>query len=201
MRVLFLTNNPLSTELYRWLKEREGEVLLHEGRVSADLVRTRRIEFLVSYNYRYLIPPEVTGMFSEPRIVNLHISLLPWNRGAYPNVWSFVDDTPKGVTIHVVDEGIDTGDILLQKEVFLKEGEHTLRSSYELLHREIQKLFKENWDLIRNLRIEPRPQEGRGTFHTKEEFRRRIKPLIEDKGWDIPVIEFKERVRRALRWR
>ncbi len=201
MRVLFLTNNPLSTELYRWLREREKEVFLYEGRVTADMVRTLRVEFLVSYNYRYLIPPEVTGMFSEPRIVNLHISLLPWNRGAYPNVWSFVDDTPKGVTIHVVDEGIDTGDILLQKEVFLKEGEHTLRSSYELLHREIQKLFKENWDLIRNLRIEPRPQEGRGTFHTKEEFRRRIKPLIEDKGWDIPVIEFKERVRRALRWR
>jgi len=88
MKVLFLTNNPLSMDLYHWLREREGQVLLHQEKVTADLIRTHGIELIVSYNYRYLIPPEVTGMFPEPRIVNLHISLLPWNRGAYPNVWS-----------------------------------------------------------------------------------------------------------------
>ncbi len=27
-------------------------------------------------------------------IINLHISYLPWNKGAYPNVWSFIDETP-----------------------------------------------------------------------------------------------------------
>ena len=60
-------------------------------------------------------------------------------------MWSFLEDTPKGVTIHYIDEGIDTGDIIVQKEVFIDEDKETLKSSYEILNKEIQALFKENW--------------------------------------------------------
>ena len=52
-------------------------------------------------------------------IVNLHISYLPWNRGAHPNFWSFFDATPTGVSIHLIDKGIDTGPIIVQKKVKL----------------------------------------------------------------------------------
>ena len=40
-------------------------------------------------------------------IVNLHISYLPFNRGSHPNYWSFVENTPKGVSIHEIDEQIE----------------------------------------------------------------------------------------------
>jgi len=91
-------------------------------------------------------------------IINLHISLLLWNRGAYPNVWSFLEDTPKGVTIYIIDEGVDTGSILAQKEIYIDENIETLRSSYEKLHREIQALFREKWADIKNRSVKKIPQ-------------------------------------------
>ena len=91
-------------------------------------------------------------------IINLHISLLPWNRGAYPNVWSFLEDTPKGVTIYIIDEGVDTGSILAQEEIYIDENIETLRSSYEKLHREIQALFREKWVEIKNRSVKNIPQ-------------------------------------------
>ena len=48
-------------------------------------------------------------------LINLHISYLPYNRGSYPNYWSFKENTPNGVSIHHIDDGIDTGPVLVQK--------------------------------------------------------------------------------------
>lgn len=56
-------------------------------------------------------------LLSTPRlgIVNRHLSLLPAYRGAWPIFWQFAMREPQvGVTIHLVDRGLDTGDILAQ---------------------------------------------------------------------------------------
>jgi len=80
---------------------------------------------------------------------------LPWNRGANPNFWSFVEKTPKGVTIHKIDEGLDTGPIILQKEIEIDDRKNTFRSSYEVLHSIIQELFRKNYlDIMNGLTIE-----------------------------------------------
>ena len=52
-------------------------------------------------------------------IVNLHPSLLPYGRGKYGYFWSIINSEPFGASLHLVDEGIDTGQILVQKEVFV----------------------------------------------------------------------------------
>jgi len=52
-------------------------------------------------------------------VINTHPSYLPYNRGKYPYYWALVDGTPFGATIHRVDDGIDTGEILWQKRVQL----------------------------------------------------------------------------------
>ena len=124
--------------------------------------------------------------------MNLHISLLPWNRGAFPNVWSFLEDTPKGVTIHYMDEGIDTGDIIVQKELNMDKERGTLSTSYESLHSEMQILFKRHWNKFKRGELTPKPQAGCGTIHYKKELAI-FEPLIKDKGWDIPLKELKER--------
>lgn len=51
------------------------------------------------------------------RVINTHPSYLPYNRGKYPYYWSIVDKTPFGVTIHLVEKGVDTGPILWQEEI------------------------------------------------------------------------------------
>ena len=56
--------------------------------------------------------------------VNIHASLLPKYRGAAPIQWAVIDGVEKtGITIQQMNEGVDTGDILLQKEYILAEDE------------------------------------------------------------------------------
>jgi len=56
--------------------------------------------------------------------INLHASLLPRYRGAAPINWVIVNgEKVTGVTTMLMDEGLDTGDILLQKEVEIEEGD------------------------------------------------------------------------------
>ncbi|MFN6960931.1 MAG: formyltransferase family protein, partial [Rhodocyclaceae bacterium] len=110
---------------------------------------------------------------------------LPWNRGADPNLWSFIEDTPKGVTIHYLDEGIDTGDIVVQKQATFSEND-TLRTSYDKLQKEIQQLFRDNWASIRQGKCGRKKQEGKGTFHLLKD-RERISHLLTN-GWDTPIL-------------
>ncbi|MBQ8041266.1 MAG: methionyl-tRNA formyltransferase [Lachnospiraceae bacterium] len=56
--------------------------------------------------------------------VNIHASLLPKYRGAAPIQWAVIDGVEKtGITIQQMNEGVDTGDILLQKEYYLAQDE------------------------------------------------------------------------------
>lgn len=167
MRVLFLGND-FAKNLINWLMSVGEEVVCREDRISIEDVRGIKPDFIVSYNYRYIIPKEIID-FVDSKAINLHISYLPYNRGAHPNIWSFLEDTPKGVTIHYIDEGIDTGGIIVQKEVFIDENKETLRSSYEILHKESHGLFKENWNKIKNCEIVPQPQTGGGGANTLRE--------------------------------
>lgn len=98
--------------------------------------------------------------------INLHISYLPWNRGSDPNLWSFIDNTKKGVSIHYMDKGLDTGDIIAQKEIEFDIYNETFSSSYERLHLEIQKLFKEIWNDVKIKNINPKKQAKKGSYHS-----------------------------------
>ncbi len=63
-------------------------------------------------------------------VINTHPSFLPYNRGKHPYYWAIVDGAPFGATIHMVDSGIDTGDILWQKKVMIDPTD-TGQSAYQ----------------------------------------------------------------------
>ncbi len=70
-----------------------------------------------------ILPPSV---FSLPRLgtVNLHASLLPRYRGAAPINWAIINGEPiTGLTTFSINEGLDTGGILLQTEIPIGENE------------------------------------------------------------------------------
>jgi len=192
MKILFLTTNSNTKPLIEWLKDvAKEEVILWEDIITSEDLNKLRPDFIISYNYKYILKKDILD-FLPNRIINLHISLLPYNKGSHPNIWSFLEDTPKGVTIHYVDEGLDTGDIIVQKELFIDEDKETLKSSYEILHREIQTLFKEYWDRIKNNAIFRRPQVQTGTFHPKKDFEQ-LQHFIAEKGWKTSIRELKEK--------
>lgn len=192
MKILFLSNNEISNNLIYWLEnEAKEEIVVYNKPINIEFLKKIKPNLIISYNYRFIIKHEIIN-YMENNIINLHISLLPWNRGAHPNMWSFLEDTPKGVTIHIIDEGIDTGPILVQKKVYIEESTETLKSSYERLHGEIQKLFKINWNDIKNKKLRPINQNSKGSFHYKNDFKR-IECLLNDRGWNINIMEFKNK--------
>tara|TARA_R100000008_G_C3577003_1_gene165897 strand:- start:629 stop:1378 length:750 start_codon:yes stop_codon:yes gene_type:complete len=97
--------------------------------------------------------------------INLHPSLLPFNRGKHPYYWSIVDGTPAGVTLHFIDASIDKGDILFQKEI-----ETSITTTGESLYAEslkrITELFIDSYEKIINGDLDPKKQsENDSTFH------------------------------------
>jgi methionyl-tRNA formyltransferase len=181
MRVLFL--GPEGSPTLAHLVESGEDVEFTSRPVDPSRIRHRRPEFLVSHGYRHIIKPDVLELVPD-RAINLHIAYLPWNRGADPNLWSWIDGTPKGVTIHYIDEHVDTGDIIAQREVEFGGGE-TLSSSYIRLQAEMVRLFVEQWPLIRRGDGERRPQQGKGSVHRLAD-RERVEHLLVA-GWDTPV--------------
>lgn len=182
MKILFLGSS--QSPLVEWLRAVGEDVLATMNPIDVAFLEAQLPDFIVSYGYRHIIKKEVLSRFLD-RAINLHIGYLPWNRGADPNLWSFIEDTPKGVSIHYLDEGVDTGDIIVQKLVTFSNAE-TLRTSYDKLQNEIQALFKENWANIRCGQCERKKQEGKGTFHLRKD-RERVSHLLTN-GWDTPVL-------------
>lgn len=102
-------------------------------KVITEQLTNYGVEFIVLAGYMRLIGPTLLGEYSG-RIINIHPSLLPAFPGkdaigqalAAKAKWS-------GVTIHYVDEGMDTGPIIVQERVRLSEKE-----TRESLQRKIQ---------------------------------------------------------------
>jgi len=161
------------------------EVKNTEQKLSGDSEILDGVDLVVSYGYRHILKKNVLNRFPR-RIINLHISLLPFNRGADPNLWSFLEDTPKGVTIHYIAEGVDTGDVLAQQEVTFPP-DATLRSTYEELSRATEDLFREVWPEIRSGRRRSFPQPEGGSCHRMRD-RARFEHLL-TQGWDTPVAQ------------
>jgi methionyl-tRNA formyltransferase len=84
---------------------------------------TRNLELGVTAQYGLLIPPHILDSFPHG-ILNVHTSLLPKYRGASPIQSVLINgDTETGVTIMKMEEGLDTGPILLQKSIVIKKDD------------------------------------------------------------------------------
>ena len=86
--------------------------------------------------------------------------------GAHPNFWSHFEATPNGVTIHLIDEGIDTGLYLFQKRVNFNTKKLTFKESHTILISEIESLFIRNIEEILSLEFEPKTYTEEGTYHS-----------------------------------
>lgn len=103
-----------------------------EGRIVQAL-QDRGVELVVLAGYMRIIGPEILAAYPR-RIINIHPSLLPSHRGA--RAWEkalAAGDKVTGCTVHFVDDGVDTGEIIAQREVPVLEGD-----TPAMLHARIQ---------------------------------------------------------------
>lgn len=181
MQVLFLGPNDSPT--VGAIRSFGDEVIVRTDKLAVEDFDKLACELLVSHGYRFLLKEPMLSLFPA-RAFNLHISLLPWNRGADPNFWSWYDDTPKGVSIHRIDAGLDTGELVAQREVTFGQGE-TLASSYNRLQSEIVDLLKANWRAIRTGQCTSSVQQGSGSYHRLKDKEPHLHLLTD--GWQTPV--------------
>ena len=88
-----------------------------------ERLKSEKADFFVVVAYGKILPKEVLDI---PRLgcINIHASLLPEYRGAAPIQWSILDGKEKtGITTMLMDEGLDTGDILKQYEINIAKKE------------------------------------------------------------------------------
>lgn len=122
-------------------------------------------DIIICAFWGYILKPELIAI-PKRGVINLHPGYLPFNRGVMPNVWPFLDGTPAGVTIHFIDQGIDTGAIIARRKVTLTPYD-TADSLYQKTLTEIVSLFKKTWPKIRQGTHTRTPQNklGRTTTH------------------------------------
>lgn len=195
MRILILGNNWVAWQVIRWLRDHHeqivglvihppqkrkfGDEIISSAQVNPahifDGSCLRKFEVLqaikalkpdigLSVFFGYILQPEFLHLFPKG-VINLHPAYLPYNRGAYPNVWSIVEGTPIGVTLHYIDEGIDTGDIIAQRQLSIEPFD-TGETLYRKLELASVELFKDTWPLIRRDEAPRIPQpKDQGSYH------------------------------------
>ncbi len=113
----------------------------YEREIAVEL-QQRGVELIVLAGYMRLLSPSFVEFYSG-RIINIHPSLLP----AFPGkdaIGQALDYGVKmtGVTVHFVDGGMDTGPVIAQKAVEIKEGD-TAEVLAQRIHAVEQKLYSE----------------------------------------------------------
>ena len=168
-KCLFLGYNQNQTSLINFLKNKNFVVKNYKKIPSFKIFR--QSDLIVSFGFRKIIRESFIKKLNRP-IFNIHMSYLPFNRGAHPNFWSFIENTPAGVSIHKIDKGIDTGNIILRKKINFNiklEKFSTFKKTYNYIFIEAERLFKKNFNRIYNKKYKKILINNKGTFHYKKD--------------------------------
>jgi methionyl-tRNA formyltransferase len=139
-------------------REKEGMTLLE--RLKPD--------YIIGIHFPYIVPEAVLKIPVEG-VLNLHPAYLPFNRGWHTPSWAILGGTPYGATLHFMDEGIDSGDIVQQKEISISPDDTADKLYKKVLELEIE-LFKEAWPLLATKNYKRHPQKkDSGTVHIKSD--------------------------------
>jgi methionyl-tRNA formyltransferase len=156
--------------------------------LTAGFLSKFRPDFIVVVAYGHIIPK---WMIDLPKhgCINLHASLLPKYRGAAPVQWAIIrGESVTGVTTMKIDEGLDTGDVLLKREVAIQDGDTTETLS-ERLSGVGADLMVETLPKLIRAEIQPQPQNhAQATFAPilkKEDGRIDWKLRAEEIGWRV----------------
>ncbi|NOX20268.1 MAG: methionyl-tRNA formyltransferase [Nitrospirae bacterium] len=177
-------------------EKRKLTVVQPEDIKNPDFLKTLKDiapEFIVVVAYGKILPPEILKI-PEKGCINVHASLLPRYRGAAPVQWAIINgERETGVTTMLMDEGLDTGPILLQKKEPILMEDTSLTLS-ERLSQKGADLLIQTIKALRRGDITPRPQTGKPTF---------APPLKKSDGlidWNLTAIEIFNRIRGLQPW-
>lgn len=149
----------------------EENISVGPGFQSPDFIaklRDLKLDYIFGIHFPYLVPESVLAV-SGNGFLNLHPAYLPFNRGWHAPTWSILDGTPSGATLHFMDKGLDTGDIIHRKELQVVESD-TADALYQKLKKIEFDVFKEAWPQLLSGKITRIPQDpAAGSFRKRRD--------------------------------
>jgi methionyl-tRNA formyltransferase len=150
-------------------------------------------DIIIVVAYGKIVPPALLGL-PPLGCVNVHASLLPQYRGAAPIQWALINGEGKtGITTMLMDEGLDTGDILLTEEVIIDEEDNAHTLSRRLSQVGASLLVK-TLEGLQNKLLKPVPQSGKASY---------APPLKKEDGrinWSSSAREIFNLIRGTFPW-
>ena len=167
-------------------REREAECIEELRKYNADI--------MVVVAFGQILPKEILEMTSYG-CVNVHASLLPKYRGAAPIQWSIIDgEEVTGVTTMQMNEGLDTGDMLLKVEIPIEEKE-TGGSLHDKLAEAGAKLCVKTLEALQNKTVTPVPQGETTTAYAKM-----LEKQLGNIDWTKSAVEIERLIRGLTPW-
>ena len=129
----------------------------------AKFLLKKKIELLLSVNYRYIFKKEVLKI-SNIKKINLHPGILPDYKGCFSTPWSIINNEGySGFTYHLITQNIDEGNIIYQKKIKINKDDTAHTLYYKVIYsaiNEIENIFKKN---LREIK-----QEAKGKYYTNK---------------------------------
>lgn len=148
---------------------------------------------MVVVSYGQILPVEVLSV-PDHGCINVHASLLPRYRGAAPIHWALIrGEIRTGITTILMDEGLDTGPVLLKKEVEIRD-EDTAGTLAASLAREGAATLMHTMEMMVAGLFDPVPQSGEASY---------APPLRKTDGlihWSRPATEIHNLIRGTNPW-
>lgn len=158
----------------------------------ADHLRVLDLDLILVWHYSMLIPPDVIGI---PRhgTVNMHGGLLPEYRGGHVLQWAIANgEQETGVTLHFVDETIDTGPVIGVRRVAISDEDDAATVS-AAMHRAGIELLREHWpELVTGTAIGRAQDPGAGRYWPLRT------PADGRVRWDEPAVRIRNLVRALV---
>jgi len=157
MKTLILTDNAYALGVAIELQDTHGEIDIFQSPNGAlpDIpglnVQEKIKGIIAKYNLvlsihcKQLFPAELVNTI---RCVNVHPGLNPYNRGWFPQVFSIINGLSAGVTIHEIDEQLDHGPIIVQKEYTIESWD-TSGTAYAKIMKIERELLLEKFTAVR----------------------------------------------------
>ena len=172
--------------VYQPRRVREAECIEELRKYNADI--------MVVVAFGQILPKEILEM-APYGCVNVHASLLPKYRGSAPIQWAIINgEEVTGVTTMQMDEGLDTGDMLLKTEIPIEEKE-TGGSLFDKLAAAGAKLCVETLEALQNKTVTPIPQGETTTAYAKM-----LDKQLGNIDWNKTAVEIERLIRGLTPW-
>lgn len=148
----FIFTDKNSTNIINFAKNNSIPFFLGNPRndLSSRFLEDFQTDIIFSINYIFIVNQNILR-HPKKYAINFHGSLLPKYRGRTPHIWAIINgEKETGITAHLMEEGCDIGDIILQKKITIKENQtgadilEIYRENYPKMIRTILTRIKKN---------------------------------------------------------